>query len=142
MLDRPATPSQAEIDQAMTRGRQMRARAFGDVLSWLADALRRSVSRGAHASSRTDSRCGSRIAQAIASPMGRAIGGAEHEGGGCQRRPAARNDPPRAGPPRCPRAAVRGPENTRAQMHSEEWRRRPRSPYRARVGPSRALLES
>ena len=43
MLDRPATPSQAEIDQAMKRGRQMRARAFVDVLSWLADALRRSA---------------------------------------------------------------------------------------------------
>ncbi len=41
MLKRPTTPSQAEIDQAMKRGRQMRADAFGDMVSWIANALRR-----------------------------------------------------------------------------------------------------
>jgi len=41
MLKRPTTPSQAEIDQAMKRGRQMRADAFGDMVSWIAATFRR-----------------------------------------------------------------------------------------------------
>ena len=40
MIERPTTPSQAEIDRAMIRARQLRARAFGDVFSQLAGALR------------------------------------------------------------------------------------------------------
>ena len=41
MIERTPTPSQAEIDRAMARARQLHARAFGDVFTWLADALRR-----------------------------------------------------------------------------------------------------
>ena len=41
MIERPTTPSQAEIDQAMARARQLHARAFADVFTWLAEALRR-----------------------------------------------------------------------------------------------------
>ena len=41
MIERPTTPSKAEIDRAMARARQLHARAFGDVFNWLADALRR-----------------------------------------------------------------------------------------------------
>jgi len=41
MIERPPTPSQAEIDRAMARARKLHARAFGDVFTWLADALRR-----------------------------------------------------------------------------------------------------
>ena len=43
MTERPTTPSQAEIDQAMARARRLHARAFGDVFTRLADALRRRV---------------------------------------------------------------------------------------------------
>ncbi|MCY4221276.1 MAG: hypothetical protein OXC25_04840 [Thiotrichales bacterium] len=54
MLKRPTTPSQAEIDQAMKRGRQMRADAFGDMASWIADVFRRAfrASKRAATSSR------------------------------------------------------------------------------------------
>ena len=41
MIERPTTPSQAEIDRAMARARKLRARAFSDVFTWLANALRR-----------------------------------------------------------------------------------------------------
>lgn len=41
MIERPPTPSQAEIDHAMARARKLRARAFGDTFGWLAEALRR-----------------------------------------------------------------------------------------------------
>ena len=41
MIERPTTPSQAEIDRAMIRARQLHARAFGDVFIRLAGALRR-----------------------------------------------------------------------------------------------------
>ena len=41
MIERPTTPSQAEIDRAMIRARQLHARAFGDVFTKLAGALRR-----------------------------------------------------------------------------------------------------
>ena len=49
MLKRPITPSQAEIDQAMKRGRQMRADAFGDMVSWIADVFRRAFRASARA---------------------------------------------------------------------------------------------
>ena len=41
MTERPTTPSQAEIDEAMARARRLHALAFGDVFTWLAEALRR-----------------------------------------------------------------------------------------------------
>ena len=41
MIERPTTPSQAEIDRAMARARKLHARAFSDVFTWLANALRR-----------------------------------------------------------------------------------------------------
>ena len=41
MTERTPTPSQAEIDRAMANARKLHALAFGDVLTWLADALRR-----------------------------------------------------------------------------------------------------
>ena len=41
MTERTPTPSQAEIDRAMARARKLHALAFGDVFTWLADALRR-----------------------------------------------------------------------------------------------------
>ena len=41
MTERPTTPSQAEIDQAMARARRLHALAFSDVFTWLAEALQR-----------------------------------------------------------------------------------------------------
>ncbi len=39
MIQRPSLPSQAEIDQALARGRQLRAQAFANAFARLASVV-------------------------------------------------------------------------------------------------------
>lgn len=45
MIQRPHTPSQAEIDRALARGRQLRAQAFAGAFARLAGFVRAGFAR-------------------------------------------------------------------------------------------------